>query len=300
MTRNRISVRYVSLAAFCTVTAYGAQVAHAEAKYKKKEIEVSGGAQTELTKPKEPVKEQQKQTGPTLTVDAFVGQQRDKINKITDKQIKYMAALIGNSTEDDPQKPDYYFRLGELLADKQRNISFEARGLDQKIFEAQQAKNPGQAASIKQKQQQYEKAAEKMALEAVKSYVSASKYPKYNRMDEVLFRLAYLLQMIKKEDQAREFFHRLIKDFPQSKYVPNAYLSFAEFYFGKGEMENAGKFYEKVEQFPGSSVFGFALYKKGWVEINLGNFKNALEIFVKVIQLCQNGKIPKNQAGPLE
>jgi len=296
---NRLFVRYVSLASFLTVGALGAQVANAEAKYKKKEIEVAGGAQTELTKPKEPVKEQKQQTGPTLTVDAFVGQQRDKINKITDKQIKYMADLIRNSTEDDPQKPDYYFRLGELLADKQRNISFEARALDQKVFEAQQ-KNPGQAASLKQKQQQYEKAAEKMALEAVKSYVSASKYPKYNRMDEVLFRLAYLLQMIKKEDQAREFFHRLIKDFPQSKYVPNAYLSFAEFYFQKGEMENAGKFYEKVEQFPGSSVFGFALYKKGWVEINLGNFKSALEIFVKVIQLCQNGKIPKNQAGPLE
>ena len=27
-----------------------------------------------------------------------------------------------------------------------------------------------------------------MALEAVKNYVAASKYPKYNRMDEVLFR----------------------------------------------------------------------------------------------------------------
>ena len=119
-------------------------------------------------------------------------------------------------------------------------------------------------------------------------------------MDEVLFRLAYLLQMIKKEDQAREFFHRLIKDYPQSKYVPNAYLSFAEFYFQKGEMENAGKFYEKVTQFTKSTVFGFALYKKGWVEINLGNFKSALEIFVKVIELCKAGKIPKNQAGPLE
>ena len=91
----------------------------------------------------------------------------------------------------------------------------------------------------------------------MKSYVAASKYPKYNRMDEVLFRLAYLLQMIKKEDQAREFFHRLIKDYPQSKYVPNAYLSFAEFYFHKGEMENAGKFYEKVDAVP--RLFGVRL-----------------------------------------
>jgi tetratricopeptide (TPR) repeat protein len=300
MTRNRLFVRYVSLAAFCAAGAFGAQAARAEAKFKKKEIEVTSGQQTELTKPKEPVKEKKEQTGPTLTVDAFVGQQRDKINKITDKQIKYMLDLIRNSSEDDQQKPDYYFRLGELLAEKQRNYTMDARSQDQKIFEAQQAKNSSLVATLQQKQKKAEKDAENTALQAVKSYVSASKYPKYNRMDEVLFRLAYLLQMIKKEDQAREFFHRLIKDYPQSKYVPNAYLSFAEFYFQKGEMENAGKFYEKVEQFPGSSVFGFALYKKGWVEINLGNFKNALEIFVKVIQLCQNGKIPKNQAGPLE
>jgi len=300
MTRNRLFVRYVSLAAFCAAGAFGAQSVRAEAKFKKKEIEVTSGQQTELTKPKEPVKEKKEQTGPTLTVDAFVGQQRDKINKITDKQIKYMLDLIRNSSEDDQQKPDYFFRLGELLAEKQRNYTMDARAQDQKIFEAQQAKNSGLVASLQQKQKKSEKDAENTALQAVKSYVSASKYPKYNRMDEVLFRLAYLLQMIKKEDQAREFFHRLIKDYPQSKYVPNAYLSFAEFYFQKGEMENAGKFYEKVEQFPGSSVFGFALYKKGWVEINLGNFKNALEIFVKVIQLCQNGKIPKNQAGPLE
>jgi len=301
MTRNRLFARYASLVAFLASTTVGAGVANAaEAKFKKKEIEVTGGQQTTLTKPKEPVKEEKKQTGPTLTVEAFVGQQRDKIAKITDKQIKYMQDLLRTAPDDDPQKPDYYFRLGELYSERQRDLGFQARGLDQKIYEAQQAKNTSLAAQLTKRQKAYEKAAEKLSLEAVKSYVAASKYPKYNRMDEVLFRLAYLLQMIKKEDQAREFFHRLIKDYPQSKYVPNAYLSFAEFFFQKGEMENAGKFYEKVTQFTNSSVFGFALYKKGWVEINLGNFKSALEIFVKVIELCRAGKIPKNQAGPLE
>jgi tetratricopeptide (TPR) repeat protein len=300
MTCNRFFVRYASLVAFFVSTAFGAQVAQAQAKFKKKEIEVTGGQQTQLTKPKEPVKEQQKQTGPILTVEAFVGGQQKKIVQITKKQIQYMQELIRNASDDDPQKPDYYFRLAELLADTQRYFGFQARSLDQKIYEAEQAKNAGQANSLKQRQKQLEKESEKWSIEAVKNYVAASKFPKYNRMDEVLFRLAYLLQMIKKEDQAREFFHRLIKDYPQSKYVPNAYLSFAEFYFQKGEMENAGKFYEKVTQFTTSSVFGFALYKKGWVEINLGNFRSALEIFVRVIELCKNGKIPKNQAGPLE
>ena len=300
MTRNRLFVRYASLVTFLAATGLAAGVAQAQAKYRKKEIEVTGGQQTQLTKPKEPPKEQAKKTGPVLTVEAFVGGQQKKIVQITKKQILYMQELIRNAPEDDPQKPDYYFRLGELLADTQRYFGFQARSLDQKIWEAEKAKKTADAARLKQRQQKLEKGAERWSLEAVKNYVAASRYPKYNRMDEVLFRLAFLLQMIKKEDQAREFFHRLIKDYPQSKYVPNAYLSFAEFYFQKGEMENAGKFYEKVTQFTHSSVFGFALYKKGWVEINLGNFKNALGIFVRVIELCRAGKIPKNQAGPLE
>ncbi len=300
MTLNRLFARFAPLGALSLAALLLGQTAHADARYKKQEIQVTEGTQTNLTKPKLPPKEQPKQTGPILTIDAFEGHQRAKINLITDKQIRYMYDLVRNAADDDPQKPDYLFRLGELYAEKQRYLSLNAGAYDEKIYDAQQAKNPGLAANLKQKQANLRKEAGNAALKAVKSYVLASRYPKYRRMDEVLFRLAFLLEMVHKEDQAREFFHRLIKDYPQSKYVPNAYLSFAEYYFQKGEMENAGMFYDKVTDFPGSSVFGFALYKKGWVEINLGNFKSALQIFVRVIQLCENGKIPKNQAGPLE
>jgi len=302
MTSKLRFARYASLAAlFLCPALISAEVSAADAKYKKKEIEVQSSAatQTDLTKPKDPVKDS-KSTGPILSVESFVGKSQDRVDAIIDKQVKYMRGLIENASEDDPQKPDYLFRLGELYSEKQRSNSFKARSFDEKIFQAEQAKKTSEASQLKQKQQQAEKISEKYALESVKCYVQATKYPKYTRMDEVLFRLAYLLQMIKKEDQARDFFHRLIKDYPQSKYVPYAYLSFAEFYFQKGEMENALRFYEKVEQFPKSTVFGFALYKKGWVEINLGNFKSALEIFVKVIQLCKEGKIDKAQRGPLE
>ena len=95
---------------------------------------------------------------------------------------------------------------------------------------------------------------------------------------------------MKKEDQAREFFHRLIKDYPNSKYIPDAYLSFAEYYFDKGEMENALKFYEKVQQFPKSRVYGYASYKKGWCYFNLGDYKTALETFVGVVRMTQDGE----------
>ena len=114
-------------------------------------------------------------------------------------------------------------------------------------------------------------------------------------MDEVLFKLAFLLTQVKKEDQAREFFLRLIKDYPNSKYIPDAYLSFAEFYFDKGEMENALKFYEKVEQFPKSSVYPYAVYKKGWCYVNMADYKTALETFVGVVRMATEGKVSINK-----
>jgi tetratricopeptide (TPR) repeat protein len=92
----------------------------------------------------------------------------------------------------------------------------------------------------------------------------------------------------------------LVKDYPQSRYVADAYLSFAEYFFAKGEMSSALRFYEKVAEFPKASVLGFALYKRAWAQINLGDFKAALGSFVTLIGLCQAGRIDKAQRGPLE
>lgn len=271
-----------------------AQADKGSARYKKQEIEVEGVKQTELTKPTAPPKDK-KSSGPVLTIDEFIGERQSKIQQITDRQVSQMQRLIRVTDDSDPQKPDFHFRLAELFAEKQRFHQFQARSLDQKIFDAA----PGAKTAMQREQQQHEADSQKWLFKAVEHYVEASKFKKFDRMDEVLFRLAYLLQMAKKEDQAREFFHRLIKDYPQSKYVPYAFLSFAEYFFGNGDMNSALKFYEQVEKFPKSSVYGYAIYKKGWCQINLGDFRKALEIFVDVIKLGKSGKIDKVQAGPL-
>jgi len=259
-------------------------------KYTKQETQVQA-TQTKLTKPEAPPPPK-KETGPVLSVDDFVQGRQGKIQHITDAQISKMKRLIQVTPDDDPQKPDFYFRLGELFAEKQRFYFSQARGLDQKIFDAQ----GGEKAKLQQDQQKFEKDEQKWLLEAVKAYIQATKYKKYERMDEVLFKLAFLLTSVKKEDQAREFFLRLIKDYPNSKYIPDAYLSFAEYYFDKGEMDNALKFYEKVEQFPKSSVYPYAVYKKGWCYVNNGDFKTALETFVGVVRMATEGKVNINKA----
>lgn len=267
------------------VAAPSAPVNSGKGKFTKQETQVQA-TQTKLTKPEAPPP-QKKETGPVLTVDQFVQGRQGKIQTITDAQISKMKRLITVTPDDDPQKPDFYFRLGELFAEKQRFYFSQAHALDQKIFEAP----ANQKASLTQQQQGFQKSEEKWLLEACKAYIESTKYKKYERMDEVLFKLAFLLTSVKKEDQARVFFLRLIKDYPNSKYIPDAYLSFAEYYFDKGEMENALKFYEKVEQFPKSSVYPYAVYKKGWCYVNLGDFKTALETFVGVVRMATEGKV---------
>ncbi|HEX3697757.1 MAG TPA: tetratricopeptide repeat protein [Polyangia bacterium] len=265
-------------------TALAADAPPPKARYQKQEKEVQA-TQTNLTKPQAPPPEK-KETGPTITVDQFVQGKQKQIDKLVDLQIEKMRRLINVTQDDDPQKADFWFRLAELYADKEHYFNYQARSLDQKIFDAP----PAQKTTLTNQQKQYESQEQKWLLDAVKSYIAATRYRKYERMDEVLFKLAYLLTSVKKEDQAREFFHRLIKDYPNSKYIPDAYLSFAEFYFNKGEMDSAMKFYEKVEQFPKSSVYPYAVYKKGWCYVNLGDHKTALETFVSVVRMTQDPK----------
>src|SRR6185369_5368945 len=100
---------------------------------------------------------------------------------------------------------------------------------------------------------------------------------------------------VKKEEAARKYFKRLIKDYPQSKFLPDAFLSFGEYYFENKELENALKFYEKVMQYPDSRVYSYARYKEGWVYYNMGDFKQSLATFVDVIRLSQKGGKNKNK-----
>ena len=228
-----------------------------------------------------------KATGPTLAAPEFLALHRRILLKITDRQIDRMRALIAATAEDDPQKPDFFFRAGELYSEQQRFYFTQARALDQPIFELP----PDRRGPLQAQQRNHEKQERAWLMEAVKAFIAATRYPKYDRMDEVLFRLAALLTTVKKDDQAREYFHRLIKDHPTSKYIPDAYLVFAEHAFETGEMEAALKFYEKVEQFPKSSVYPYAAYKKGWCHVNLGDYRTALETFVGVVRLTQSGKL---------
>jgi tetratricopeptide (TPR) repeat protein len=268
-------------------------------KYTKKALDMQGVSVPRRAAPQPKAKAEVK-AGPVLTLEEFTSRKQASIQKYVDKQIAELRRLIALASPDDPSLPDYWFRLGELQSEKYRYWINRARSLDEKIFRAKQAEDAGSAEPEQREQKEDEQKAGQSLLKAVSHFTTAARYPRYERMDEVLYRLGYLLRGAGHEDQAREIFHRLLKDHPQSRYVPDAYLAFADDSFAKGDMAQALVFYGKVTQFPQSAVFGFALYKKAWSQANLSDYQGALATFVELIVECQAGRIGQAQRGPLE
>src|SRR5439155_4398994 len=123
-------------------------------KYTKQEAQIVS-KQTELTKPPPRAKEDKKR--PSLeAADVFKGV-GEQLKAVTDTQIKVLQRLIDNTTDDDPEKPDYLFRMAELYAEQEHYYSFRARELDQKIFDAMQAGKGELALTFQNQQKDFEK-----------------------------------------------------------------------------------------------------------------------------------------------
>ncbi len=229
-----------------------------------------------------------KEKKPELTADDFI-QIQGQVKNIQNAQIQILKDLIDDTDPKSAEMPDLMFRLAEIYAQKQRYWRFRAMEMYPKIDKA--PKN--QKAGLVNKQKLYFKTEKQALLQSLGEYSKLANEPRYKnfpRMDEVLFYFGYTLDGVKRITESRKIFHQLIKDYPNSKYIPQAYLSFADYFFEKNDLDNAEKFYDKVLQFPKSSIYPYGLYKKGWVYLNQERPQDALETFFKVVELTKNNK----------
>jgi tetratricopeptide (TPR) repeat protein len=114
--------------------------------------------------------------------------------------------------------------------------------------------------------------------------------PSRGCVDEVLYNLAYEYEQDQKLDQARKVYLDLISTFPQSRYIPNAYLAFGELFFTEAQGDPtrwalAEQSYKEVTRYPApeNTVLGYAHYKLAYVYWNKGDFIQALSEFKKTI-----------------
>lgn len=81
---------------------------------------------------------------PRLTAEEFFWTKQDNLRRLGDRQIVYLQRMIRLTSPDDPQLPDFFFRLAELYAEKYRYFDRQARRLDEAIFRAEHPPAPAE------------------------------------------------------------------------------------------------------------------------------------------------------------
>ncbi len=233
-------------------------------------------------------KPKEEEARPAVMYDSFrfqielqvAGQRRDQMTTL--KKI----ISLGST---DKEMPDLIFRYAELAWEESRYLFFEANRRDDDFVNA---KNRGDQAGMQKataEKADFQKQSDMWQAEAVNRYKEiVRKYPKYQRMDEVLYFLGHNLWDQSKEQEALGIYKLLVVRYPQSKYVADAYLAFGEYYFdnSKGQrlpLLKALAAYKKASSFPENKVYLYAIYKQGWCNYNLGDFAAAIDLFKSVI-----------------
>jgi TolA-binding protein len=218
--------------------------------------------------------------------------------EIADTQIEQLKRLLKATDKSHADYPDLLFRLSDHFLEKKAYFENQVGALYEEVYAAEEAKNKTKADQLKAKQAKFEAQAKEASEQAVKVYkvlVSSPQLGKFKRLDEALYFYAFELGQLKREAEMKEAYIRLIQDFPNSQYIPNAYLSFADYYFGQSKIGDALQLYEKVITFKDSPVYAYALYKMAWCHLNpVGTadprYDLSLDFFVKTIAATLEGR----------
>ncbi len=107
----------------------------------------------------------------------------------------------------------------------------------------------------------------------------------FERYDFVLYMKAYALTELGDAEGALALYHRIVDEFPQSRFVPDAHMAFAETDFANQEFQRALPEFERVMSFRDSELFDMALFKSAWCLWRLNRTTEAATRFRQVLDL---------------
>ena len=108
-------------------------------------------------------------------------------------------------------------------------------------------------------------------------------YPTFVRADEATYYLGAALQDIGKRKEAVQEFTRLVRTYPDSGYVPDAYVQIGEYYFDNNNAYKALRAYQKAAAYRDSEKYPFALYKLAWCYYNVGEYGKSIDTMKTVV-----------------
>jgi tetratricopeptide (TPR) repeat protein len=251
---------------------------------KKSSTSVDKSLAGDISRKKDPKEE----VAPSLQYDQFRLGVEFQVASKRREQIASLKKIISLSP-DPKETPSLLFRLGELYWEESKFFFFEANRKDDDLIQAMNRNDAAGQQRAKAEKAELTGRSKQYGKLAVEQYTKiVQEYPDFERSDEVLYFLGVYLMEEGENRKALVAFKRLVEKYPKSKYLPDAYLAFGEYYFNnsKGkrtELEKALVAYKKAAEFPESQVYAFALYKQGWCHFNMGDFAQAKDKFKTVV-----------------
>ena len=217
------------------------------------------------------------QAAEDAATEKLIADKEKKLSEVRQRQITQMRSIL----QKNPlykKKADLLFRIAEKEWDEAKYRYF----LDRKLYDLQYEKYLDGTLKKKPVDPKPDYA---MALTEYKKLLK--EFPNYRRIDEVMFYLGRGLITASKKKEGASYMLRLTKDFPKSKYVTQAYLAVAEYYFDNDLLFAAKTNYLKVLENEKSSQYPYALYKLGYVQYNLREYEDSIRSFQRVVEMSK-------------
>ncbi|MEZ0311217.1 MAG: tol-pal system YbgF family protein [Myxococcota bacterium] len=212
--------------------------------------------------------------GPVLSAKELqgVGMQALADEKL-DEEIQLAKQLLQFETKCDETAP-VRFRVADLNWEKSKRAFYKSQDFNTP------EKDRGRFAAMEKALQNETVSNYRWIVDECQGYTDYSK---------TLFYLGRALMEMERSEDGAPYLTRIIKDFPESQWVPNAWLMIGEYYFDtKKDVQKALRAYKKAAEFTTSPVYGYAVYWQGWCYVNTADWDLALERFREVITISED------------
>ncbi len=215
---------------------------------------------------KSAVKEKKERLGPAQYAKSkLTAAERDsKADEKRTEEIEELKKIIPKIQDGSPQKADLLFQLSELWWEKSKFVYYTEMSDYEAVYQKYTEQTNAGAKGLHEPKENHRQS-DLYRQQAIDLYQKIlADYTSYPRSDEVLFNLAYNLYETDKKKEAIARYWDLIRKYPDSKFVPDAYIQMGEHFFNSNDLERARKAYEKALAFNIPQIYSFALYKLAW------------------------------------
>ncbi|MDP2311195.1 MAG: tetratricopeptide repeat protein [Pseudomonadota bacterium] len=198
------------------------------------------------------------------------------------ESISRLKEIISGTSAQGDQKAEMLLRLADLYFEEGRELYLTEMGIFQKAVDEEFNKPNGNTDNIKQAD--FVKESRGWQDKSIKLYKQIlASYPQYQRADEATFYLGQALSDTGQTDPANTEFTKLVKTYPESRFVPDAYVLIGEYWFDKNEAYKALNAYQKAAAYKDHEKYAFANYKLAWCYYNVGDYPTAIDKMKAVV-----------------